>query len=180
MSPADRLIDAATELFSRNGIRAVGIDRILADAGVARASMYTIFGSKEALIAAYLERLDVQDRRRWKNATDRIVDPGAKILAFFDLAIDSAPGRGFRGCQYSNAATEFPDDPPPAVQAHRAWVLDTIENLLTSLGCPRPTEVAYSLRLIYDGALVGSKFENSSEPIRLGRSLAQIAITQAC
>lgn len=179
-SPAERLLDAATELFANNGIRAVGIDRILADAGVARASMYTTFGSKEALIAAYLERLDTRDRTRWNRAVDGITDPAAKILTFFDLAIASAPVRNFRGCQYANAVTEFPDEEMPAVHAHRVWVLDTITGLLTALDCPNPSDVARSVRLIYDGALASSKFEHTDEPIRLGRAMAEAAITQTC
>lgn len=179
-SPADRLLDAATDLFANYGIRAVGIDRILAEAGVARASMYTTFGSKDALIAAYLERLDTRDRTHWNNAVEGISDPAAKILTFFDLAITSAATRNFRGCQYANAATEFPDDELPAVLAHRVWVLDTITDLLTTLNCPRPNDVARSVRLIYDGALTGSKFEHTEEPIRLGRAIAGATIAQTC
>jgi AcrR family transcriptional regulator len=175
-SPADRLLDTATTLFAANGIRAVGIDRILGDAGVARASLYSSFGSKEGLVIAYLERLDRRDRARWESAVASLDDPVAKVLAFFDLAIASAPVRNFRGCQYVNAATEFPDQELAPVRDHRAWVLRTLTQLLTAASIDDPEMLARHIQLLYDGALAGSKVERSENPIRLGRDLAAAAV----
>lgn len=173
-SPADRLLATATELFAANGIRAVGIDRILAESGVAKASLYSSFGSKDALVRAYLEGLDMRDRARWADAVAAVADPLARVFAFFDLAAVSAPVRNFRGCQYLNAATEFPGDDVPTlapVREHREWVLDRIAENLAAAGCARPDELAARVQLIYDGALAGSKFTHSAEPIRLGRAM---------
>ncbi|WP_182346476.1 TetR/AcrR family transcriptional regulator [Tomitella gaofuii] len=170
-----RLLDAATALFSADGIRAVGIDRVISEAGVARASLYSAFGSKNGLITAYLERLDTRDRLRWEDAVAGIDDPLAKIFAFFDLAIDSAPVRNFRGCQYLNAATEFPGELGGVlapVAAHRAWLHSLVRGLLEEAGYDGADDLASRIQTIYDGALAGSKFAADEGPLRLGRTMA--------
>jgi len=169
--PAERLLETAMALFSEHGIRAVGIDRILAESGVARASLYSSYGSKDALVLAYLERLDGRDRARWEGAVAGVQDPIVKILTFFDLALASAPSKGYRGCQYSNAATEFPEESFPPVVAHREWLRRTLVELLTAAGIAEPDDLALRIRLIYDGALAGSKLEHSDAPLRLGREM---------
>ncbi|MGN5236702.1 TetR/AcrR family transcriptional regulator [Rhodococcus sp. SJ-3] len=177
--PAERLLDTASTLFAEFGIRAVGVDRILAESGVARASLYSSYGSKDGLVHAYLDRLDHRDRARWSEAVSEIDDPVRRILTFFDLASASAPGKNFRGCQYANAATEFPEERIEPVLAHRAWLLDTVVELLDRSGAADSDLTAERVRLIYDGALAGSKFEHSIEPIRRGRDLAEALIEAA-
>nr|WP_261379183.1 TetR/AcrR family transcriptional regulator [Rhodococcus rhodochrous] len=170
------MLDTASTLFAEHGIRAVGIDRILAEAGVARASLYSSYGSKDALVLAYLDDLDQRDRQRWHAAVEPLDDPIAKILTFFDLALQSAPKKNFRGCQYANAATEFPQEPLEPVLAHREWLNSTLVELLDLAGVSEPEAVARRVQLIYDGALSGSKFEHSVEPIRFGREMARDVI----
>lgn len=175
-TPAQRLLATATELFAANGIRAVGVDRILAESRVAKASLYSSYGSKDGLVHAYLEALDLRDRERWQSAVAGIAEPLDRVLAFFDLAAASAPVRNFRGCQYLNAATEFPGDEVPMlepVRAHRQWVCDRITENLRAAGVPDPDATAARIQLIYDGALAGSKFTHSEEPIHLGRRIAE-------
>ncbi len=178
-TPAQRLLDTATALFSRYGIRAVGIDRVLAEAGVARASLYQSYGSKDALVQAYLEHLDHRDRTRWDEAVADVPEPADKVLTFFDLALASAPTKGFRGCQYANAATEFPDRALEPVVAHRSWMLDTLTGLLRECGSTDPEGLARRIQLVYDGALSGSKFEHGLQPLRTGRSLAAELISDS-
>lgn len=173
--PAERLLATATELFAAHGIRAVGIDRIIAEAGVAKASLYSAFGSKDGLVTAYLERLDQRDRARWTAAVAKVTDPLDRVLAFFDLAAASAPIRNFRGCQYLNAATEFPGHDLPMlapVRAHRAWVREVMVSALRDAGCLDASEVAERVQVIYDGTLAGTKFTHSDEAINIGRSMA--------
>ncbi|MEE2031785.1 TetR/AcrR family transcriptional regulator [Rhodococcus chondri] len=178
-SPAERLLETAGELFAEYGIRAVGVDRILAESGVARASLYTAYGSKDALVHAYLDGLDRRDRARWNEAVEALDDPVAKILTFFDLALASAPRKNFRGCQYANAATEFPQERIEPVLAHREWLRSTLVELLEQAGVADPKGTAEQIRLIYDGSLAGSKFEHSADPIRFGREMAAAAISAA-
>lgn len=171
--PAERLLHAATKLFADQGIRAVGVDQLLREAGVAKASLYGTFGSKDALVTAYLRGLDHDDRNRWIAATTDVADPVAKVLAFFDLAAASARARDFRGCLYANAASEYPGVDLEPVRAHRAWLRDTVTDLLVAagIGSADAAPLASDVQLIYDGALLGSKLERDVAPIAAGRRL---------
>jgi AcrR family transcriptional regulator len=171
--PADRLLDTATKLFAEQGIRAVGIDLILREANVAKSSLYSCFGSKEALVIAYLERLDQADRNRWNERTAKLTDPVAKVLAFFDLAAAAARARDYRGCLYANAATEFPGHELTPVRAHRDWVRSTMTDLLRAAQTAQPSSVAGSVQILYDGALVGSKIERSTKAVTAARKVAE-------
>ena len=86
-SPRQRLLKAATRLFTTEGIRVIGIDRILREADVAKASLYSLFGSKDNLVIACLEQLDEQWRTSWHELADQREKPQDKILAFFDICI---------------------------------------------------------------------------------------------
>jgi AcrR family transcriptional regulator len=175
-TPAERLLAAATELFATQGIRAIGIDRLLRDSGVAKASLYSAYGSKDGLVIAYLRGLDQADRNRWIDATDGMESPRDRLLTFFDLALAGGLSRNFRGCQYSNSATEFPELELEPVTAHRQWVRETLVELLDAIGVRDPATAAADIQLIYDGALAGSKLERSVRPIELGRRLADDVI----
>jgi AcrR family transcriptional regulator len=171
VGPAERLLATATKLFAAQGIRAVGIDQILRDAAVAKASLYSTYGSKDALVIAYLTDLDQRDRNRWLSASAGVAEPLARVLLFFDLAIASAPTRGFRGCLYANAATEFPDTELAPVRAHRQWMFDTLDAQLTEAGVSSSADLAHQVQVIYDGALVGSKIERSVAALQRARAL---------
>jgi AcrR family transcriptional regulator len=177
--PADRLLAAATDLFGRYGIRAVGIDRILREADCAKASLYSAYGSKDALVIAYLAELDLVDRHRFRQAIEGIADPIAKALTFFDLAHAKGLRHDFPGCLYTSAASEFPGVRFEPIDDHRRWVRSTLSALIKAAGVRRPASVARQIQLLYDGALVASKVEQSVEPIRFGRSLAEEAIARA-
>jgi AcrR family transcriptional regulator len=175
-SPAQRLLDTAATLFVREGIRAVGIDRLIADAKVARASLYQSFGSKDGLIAAYLDRQDELDRAAWNRAASKVDDPVDKLLLLFDLATSASRKRRYRGCLYLNAATEFPDPDHPACQAiarHRDWMHELLVTLLTEAGIAPAHEGAKTIQVLYDGALAGSKFSKSPAPIQHAKELAR-------
>lgn len=151
----------------------MGIDQILRQAGVAKASLYSSYGSKEALVIAYLNDLDQRDRKRWTEAVADMSDPTAKILAFFDLAATAARARDFRGCLYANAATEFPEMVFEPVRAHRDWMRNRVAALLAAADVSRPDAVARQIQLLYDGALAGSKMQRSTAPIKLARQLTE-------
>lgn len=170
--PTERLLQTAFKLFAAQGIRSVGIDQILREAGVAKASMYSSYGSKEALVLAYLNELDHRDRNRWADAVTGLHDAVAKVLTFFDLAIDAARARDFRGCLYANAATEFPGVELEPVRAHREWLRRTLADLLATAGLTDPSGAADEIQLLYDGALVSSKLQRTVAPIELARRLA--------
>ncbi|MGP5245488.1 TetR/AcrR family transcriptional regulator, partial [Corynebacterium variabile] len=106
--PRQRLLESATQLFTTEGIRVIGIDRILRDADVAKASLYSLFGSKDNLVVAYIEELDQDWRRRWEEMCADRPKPEDRILAFFDMVIADEPQENFRGSHFQNAASEYP------------------------------------------------------------------------
>jgi AcrR family transcriptional regulator len=179
--PAGRLLATATELFASQGIRAIGVDQILREAAVAKASLYSTYGSKDALVLAYLSTLDQRDRNRWRQAVTDVADAQARVLVFFDLAIAAAPTRGFRGCLYANAATEYPDTELAPVREHRQWMHGLLAELITEADPAQSAtavDLAHRIQLIYDGALVGSKIERSTEPLRRARALTVELLSQ--
>lgn len=175
-SPADRLLATAGRLFVAEGIRAVGIDRLVAESGVARASLYQAFGSKDQLISEYLRRQHDNDRRAWQAAARVVNEPVGKVLVFFECAARAAKRRQFPGCVYLNAAAEFPDRSHPvwiAIDEHRGWMRTEVAGLLREAGCAQPEDLAASIQLLYDGGLSGCKAVRSVDPIRRAQRLAR-------
>jgi len=166
-NPAERLLDSANALFDYEGIRAVGIDRLIEHAGVARASLYQHFGSKDGLVVGYLERADRTDRANYARATQGLA-PLDRIRAVFTLATAGARRRHYRGCLYINALTEFPDHDHPirrVVIEHREWLLDELTRALEQAGMADPRPLAARIQLLYDGALIGTKANRDTESI---------------
>jgi AcrR family transcriptional regulator len=152
-----RLLEAASTLFYREGIHAVGVDRIIAEAGVTRATMYNHFAGKEGLVLAYLEGEDAILRNLVAAVARRSGDPATLL----DLAIDGIAAdirdRHTRGCPFINAAAEYPDDGPvrQLIASHREWFRSTLADLAGGAGYAHPERTAASLVLLRDAALVG-------------------------
>src|SRR5690349_17893078 len=104
VSARERLLAAANELFYEGGIHSVGIDRILERAGVAKASLYDTFGSKDALVQAYLQGRQSARRARIEARLTRHAVPRQKLLAIFDAASDTMSDSHYRGCPFARAA----------------------------------------------------------------------------
>src|SRR5271163_5051635 len=107
-SPRERLLAASDELFYRNGVHSTGIDAVIEKAGVAKGSLYYIFGGKDELVAAYLRGRHDSWRRRVESVQAYAGDPDAKILSIFDAIADLVSLPEFRGCPFRNAAAEAP------------------------------------------------------------------------
>jgi AcrR family transcriptional regulator len=160
----DRILATACDLFYREGIRAVGIDRIIAEAGVAKASLYANFSSKDDLIVAYLAYL----RDVWQAEVDAelagIDDPVEAIRRLFELLGEDFGDATFRGCPFGNAAAEFPDRSHPSrrvTDAYRSWLRQRLAGLAGAAGFEDPPAVATALVLVYDGACVGAKLDDA-------------------
>jgi AcrR family transcriptional regulator len=179
LTPRPRLLDTASRLFDQEGIRAIGINRLIAEANVARASLYRTFGSKDGLIVAYLDRQDTMDRERYRQAAAQLTDPISRVLVVFDLAEASARRRDFRGCLYLNALVEFPDPAHPirnVVDRHRNWLATQWATELRSHGVDEPDSEAARLHVLYDGGLAGSTVARSVEPIELAKRMAEVRL----
>ena len=155
--PRERLLRTASDLFYREGIHSVGVDRIVGAADVTRATFYRHFPGKEDLVEAYLQAEDAYIRGMFAGVAD-IEDPQTRLeLLIGGLAAD-IQSRHTRGCPFINASAEYPDADSPVrrtVAAHRTWFRGTLEQLLTGAGVPDPRERAGELVLLRDAAMVG-------------------------
>ncbi|PRQ10463.1 TetR family transcriptional regulator [Corynebacterium sp. 13CS0277] len=179
-SPRERLLASATNLFTTEGIRVIGIDRVLREADVAKASLYSLFGSKDALVIAYLQNLDEQWRADYYERTKDMTTAEEKILAFFDQCIEEEPGKDYRGSHFQNAANEYPRPETEsergivaAVREHRRWCHQTMTDLLTEKNGYPGTTQANQLLVFLDGGLAGTRLSRSLEPLHTARDLAK-------
>lgn len=157
-SPArQRLLDAATDLFYNEGIHSVGVDRIIETAGVTRATMYKQFEGKEGLVLAYLRGEDLGLRALFAQAAQASDDPDVLLDLVVAGIEQDIRDRHTRGCPFINAAAEYPDEGPvrELIADHREWFRATLEQLAAGAGLDEPAEVAASLVLLRDAALVG-------------------------
>ena len=104
----ERLLKAADELFYKEGVHTVGIDRVIERAGVAKASLYSTFGSKEELVIAYLKQRAERRQRRVRERIARHEEPRARIIAVFEFVCELVMEPDFRGCAFANASAEGP------------------------------------------------------------------------
>jgi AcrR family transcriptional regulator len=174
-SPARRrVLDTATALFYAEGVHAVGIDRIIAEAGVAKATFYHHFHAKDELVRVYVEQQSQLGQAAIARLDPR--SPRATLLGIFDLIADAAEQPGWRGCPFLNAAAEYPDPASPvrqAIEKHRRWKRDLLVELLGQDGCEKPERTADILTVLGDGLLVASHLD---KPANL-RALIHDAMT---
>ncbi|MFB7249625.1 TetR/AcrR family transcriptional regulator [Microbacterium sp. NPDC056234] len=153
-----RLLDAATRLFYEEGIHAVGIDRIIEEAGVTRATLYKQFAGKENLVLAYLRGEDEVLQGLFAAAAGVSDDPEVLLNATVDGIAADVRDRHTRGCPFINAAAEYPDADGAVrmlISEHREWFRSTLESLAEAAGLDDPADAAASLVLLRDAALVG-------------------------
>lgn len=153
--PRERLLTRASALFYAEGVHPVGVDRIVSEAGVTRATFYRHFPGKTDLVLAYLQRAhDGIAAHTEQLAEGRTPDAFLRALAE-DIA-GQAERPGFRGCAFINAALEFEDGPiPRAVAAHRAWFRGVVRDAFAGARHREPDAAADHFVMLRDGAMVG-------------------------
>jgi AcrR family transcriptional regulator len=162
LSARERLLAAANELFYEEGVHTVGIDRVIERAGVAKASLYSTFGSKEELVRAYLEARAGTRRDRIERRIAKIDGARGKILAVFDLMGEIVAEPSFRGCAFVNASAEGPKGPSTVRQTcsdSRGWLRKLFTDLSRDAGAKNPELVGRRLAVVYDGAVVGAPLD---------------------
>ncbi|WP_394892841.1 TetR/AcrR family transcriptional regulator [Mesorhizobium sp. AaZ16] len=161
-SPARRrLLDTATRLFYDGGIHAVGIDRIIAEAGVAKATFYNHFPSKDELVVAYIEEQDRLGRAAVAALPKQ--SPRKMIAGIMGRISEAVIAGGWRGCPFLNAAAEYPDPTSlvrRAIDARRVWYHDSLRDLLAADGDPSPSVTASLLVAVSDGLLESAYLDN--------------------
>ncbi|MDH2425995.1 helix-turn-helix domain containing protein [Sphaerisporangium sp. TRM90804] len=151
-----RLLDTATRLFYAEGIHAVGIDRIVAEARVTRATLYRHFPGKEELVLAYLNEVDRAMRGQADEAVAAALPAAGTLQALSESIARGIQSPGFRGCALLNAAAEYPHLESPvrkAVLAHRQWFLETVTELLAQIRETGAEAAARHFVMMRDGAM---------------------------
>jgi AcrR family transcriptional regulator len=174
-SPAERILAAADKLFYTQGIRAVGVDTVAAEAGVSKRTLYNYYPSKDALIAAYLTA-------RFKHITPSDAPARDQILGAFDRLERMFADGSFRGCPYVNAVTEIGDPKHAAAsiaiqfkEQRRLW----FRALLECLGVKDPEGLATQLQILSEGALAAALVRGDPSVARSARAAAEVLLDAA-
>lgn len=176
---ASRVLEAASRLFYERGIHAVGVDTIAEAAGVTKKTLYDRFGSKEALVVAYLQHRDAKWRAHLDEHLRRVPPSGVdSVLGVFDAAITWSDANSPKGCSAINARAEIGDGHDghpvfPEVARQKAWLLAVFERLCTEAGMREPRTMAQAMMLLYEGAIVTVGMETFAQPFTVARDLAQ-------
>jgi len=172
----EHLIDVAAELFNRLGYHAAGVDRVIAEAGIAKTTLYRHFNSKDELIVAVLSRTDREFRERMRAAVDRAAaDPRQKILATFDFLENWFSGPSFFGCPFVSAAGEFGDRRSPVFQAvvmHKRLMIAYFEELARLARLDDPEKIADEINLLHEGAIAVAHVSGKPDAARCAKELA--------
>lgn len=174
----DRILDVAGELFYNRGIRAVGVDEIIAEADIAKATLYRHFPSKEDIIVSYLEsrksRLQASfiDYLTRKRGTYR-----DKALSVFDGLVKNLKAPGFRGCAFLMAVAEHGESPRvrEAARSYKLFLRDQLRSVLAN-EVSNSGELAEQLLLVYEGAIATAALRPESNPGRQARRCAAMLL----
>jgi AcrR family transcriptional regulator len=171
-SARERLVTTAASLFYAHGVHAVGVDRIVAESAVTKATLYQHFASKDDLVAACLgAHIEHWQHAIAEPARARPGSAGARVGALFDLLAPGLATSAYRGCPFINTAAEYPERDGPvaaALDRQRANVRALFTSLLSDLPAARRRRCTDQLVLLYDGVLVSAEHRD-------GRSMARAA-----
>jgi AcrR family transcriptional regulator len=178
-SARPRILDTAQRLFYARGIRAVGIDLIIAESGAAKATFYKHFPTKDDLVAAYLDRVDELWTGQLHTAAEAAgPEPADQLLGLFDALGTACHSEGYRGCAFINTAAESQPGTTAHERtiAHKRAVLDWVRDLATRAGARDPEGLARSLTLLLDGALANGALDADPEMAAGAKATAQSLI----
>jgi AcrR family transcriptional regulator len=178
----ERILDTAYELFSRHGIRAVGIDAIIARSGVARMTLYRHFGSKDDLVLAFLERRERRWTQDWLQVEveRRAADPRVRLLAIFDVFDEWFRRDDYEGCSFINVLLEIAEPVNPLNRAsvgYLAKIRAFLERLATDAGLADPTGFARKWHILMKGSIVAAG-EGDREAARRAREIGALLLEQ--
>ena len=158
----ERILDTASKLFYREGVHAVGVDLVVRESGIAKTSLYRHFGSKDALVAAFLEREDADFWQQWDAISDRHRNsPENELEAYLNWMAERLRRPGYRGCPQLNVAAELPDPNHPArqvAQLHKDKMQRHLAALAKRMGLRSSGKVGAQLALAFDGAFISAPF----------------------
>ena len=177
-----RLLDAASELFYEEGVHSVGVDRVIERAGVAKATLYTVFGNKDGLVRAYLSaRHDRTREQMTRELAARYTTPREQLLGVFDVQGLAFTEPGFRGCAFVGASAEAAEGSSVEAVAEdaRAWVRSLFLGLAKEAGARDPEQLAQQLVLLYDGAGISAWMDHDPSAATAARAVATALVDAA-
>jgi AcrR family transcriptional regulator len=181
-SARERLMDAANELFYEEGVHSVGVDRVIERAGVAKATLYTVFGNKDGLVRAYLSaRHDRTREQMTRELAARYTTPRERLLGVFDVQGLAFTEPGFRGCAFVGASAEAAEGSSVEAVAEdaRAWVRSLFLGLAKEAGARDPEQLAQQLVLLYDGAGISAWMDHDPSAATAARAVATALVDAA-
>jgi AcrR family transcriptional regulator len=180
LSARERILDTAYDLFSRHGIRAVGVDRIIATSGVAKMSLYRHFRSKDTLVLAFLKEREKRWTMEWLHAeaSSRAEDGSGRLLAIFDVFDEWFRQPDFEGCSFINVLLEFGELDHPirlATVEHLATVRGLVREFAEQAGVADPEAVARQWHILMKGSIVAAGY-GDREAARRARALGELLL----
>ncbi|QIG50457.1 TetR/AcrR family transcriptional regulator [Nordella sp. HKS 07] len=179
----EKILETASTLFYRQGVRAVGVDLVVKEAGVAKTSLYRHFGTKDDLIAAFLQREDADFWSQWESvAAAHPNDPRGELSAHMEWIGARAGRPGYRGCPQINVAAEFPEADHPArkvATAHKRELRRRLTVIAEALAVPAPQELGGQLAVLINGAFVSTPIFDSGEATLMLQRAADALISVA-
>ena len=177
-----RLLAAADELFYAEGVQAVGIDRVIEHAGVAKATLYSAFGNKEGLIRAYLQaRHAATSEQMSKELEARYKTPRERLVGVFEVQGLSFADPDFRGCAFIGANADAPNVGAVTETTHtyRTWLHELLFDLADQAGATDPKLLAQQLVLLYDGSGISAWLDRDTTADTTARSIATALVDAA-
>lgn len=173
MDVKSRIIDTASRLFYKQGYNSTGINQVIKEAEVAKASLYQYFPSKEDLLIEYLNVTSRVTKQQLELVVSQFENPKDKVLGIFDFLIEMTESTSFNGCNFLNISAELPQENTKVTELIKAQK-DSIRNLFTRiLDNEQKEELADELYVLFDAALVSSKVYQSSWPVKTARKIAE-------
>lgn len=151
----DRMLEVASRLFYRHGVRAIGMEQIVEESGIAKTTIYRHFPTKDALVGAYLEREDTEFWAQWDQVVAGAGTPLGKLEALCAWIGERVKRERYRGCPQLNVAAEFADENHPAKlvsRRHKRAMLARLTSLCSEAGADDPDMVGAQIALLFDGA----------------------------
>src|SRR5215210_890327 len=181
-SARERILESAYELFSRKGIRAVGVDEVIKRAGVAKATLYRHFASKDELVLAFLQQREQLWTKDWVEAEARRrgATPEEQLLAIFDIFGEWFQREDFEGCSFINILLELNDRETPigkATAVHLANIRSIIRTLAAEAGLRDPEQFSHSWHILMKGSIVAAG-EGDLDAAKRAQAMARLLIAQ--
>lgn len=179
----ERILDTAFRLFYAHGIRGVGVDTVIAESGVAKATLYKHFPRKDDLALAYLDRIDEVWRGQLSDAAEAAgADPRDKLVGMFDALVTACRRDGYHGCAFINTAAESVSgtDVHARTVEHKAAVRAWVRELAASAGARDPEGLARGLTLLLDGGLAAGVLDGDPRAAEAAKDAARALVDAQC